>query len=139
MACVAIDGDRFAQIYQQAGKFWELRAEFEQKRYGAASWQIGARLLARNQLPAHICSAVASHYGDEEASQHDALQRVTQFGRMAALEIQSLPEGGQVADLVPRIVELAWLAGLPDPKPEQIGLLVERAIASAEAKIASAR
>jgi HD-like signal output (HDOD) protein len=139
MACVAIDGERFTQIYREAGTSWDMRAELEQKRYGAPSWQVGMRLLARNQLPEHICAAVGAHHGDADAETHSLLARVTVFGRMAALEIVQLREGQPLAEVVPRIVELAALSGLPDSTPERIEALIQRAIASAESKIASAR
>ncbi|MBM4375164.1 MAG: HDOD domain-containing protein [Deltaproteobacteria bacterium] len=139
MACVAIDGERFTALYDEANLDWEKRAELEQRRYGAASWRIGGRLLERNQLPPHICAAVRSHYADEDAASHSLLQRLTQFGRVAALEIMLVPDGVAVESVGPKLVELAGRCRLPLTRPEALGALAVRAVSSAESKIASAR
>jgi HD-like signal output (HDOD) protein len=139
MACVAIDGEKFTQLFDEANHSWERRESLEQKRYGAASWRIGARLLDRNQLPSHICAAVRSHYADEDAPAHSLLQRLTQFGRVAAPEIMLIPDGQEVEALGPRLVEIGARCGLTQLKPESVGELAARAVASAEAKIANAR
>lgn len=139
MACLAVDTERFHAIYLESNHSWEVRAELEQRRYGATSWRIGERLLGRNQLPEHICLAVGSHYADPGATGHVLLQRVTQFGRVAAPEVMRRAEGEPVESLVPRLVEIATLCGLPNPRPEHLASLVGRAVASAESKLANAR
>ncbi len=139
MACLAVDPERFAEIYAESNHSWELRASLEQERYGAASWRIGQQLLLRNQLPQHICTAVGSQFGDSDASTHTMLQRLTQFGRTSAPAIMLLPEGDPIESLTERVVEIAVVCGLPNVRPELIGPLVTRAIASAETKLASAR
>jgi len=139
MACIAVDGEKFSLLFEEANHSWERRERLEQKRYGVASWRIGARLLDRNQLPAHICGAVRSHYADEDAPAHSLLQRLTQFGRVAAPEIMMIPDGEEIESLGPHLVEIGALCGLMQLKAEAIGDLAARAVASAEAKIANAR
>jgi hypothetical protein len=139
MACLAVDPERFAELFAEANHSWEVRGELEQKRYGAPSWRIGQKLLVRNQLPEHICAAVGSQYNDAGAGSHNLLQRLTQFGRAAAPEIMLLQDDETVESLGPRMLELASLCGLPNTRVEHLTSLVTRAVASAETKLASAR
>ncbi len=139
MACLAVDPERFAAIYAESNNAWHVRAELERKRYGAPSWRIGQKLLVRNQLPVHICAAVGSQFDDPGATSHSLLERVTQFGRIAAPEVMLLPDGEPIESLAPRMVEIALACGLPNPRPEQMVPLVTRAVASAETKLASVR
>lgn len=139
MACVAIDGERFAALFEEANHDWAKRESLEQRRYGAASWRVGGRLLEKNQLPSHICAAVRSHYADADAANHSVLQRLTQFGRVAAPAIMVVPDGVAIESVGPELVEIAQRCGLPLSRPDSLGALTVRAVASAEAKIASAR
>ena len=81
MACVAVDSDGFAELWNQADGDLGLREELEIARYGAPTYQVGARLLQRNGLPADVVTAVGTPFGSEA---HPLLGRTTALSRILA-------------------------------------------------------
>jgi len=134
MACVAVDGKGFSKIYQQAAGDWTARAELETERYTVPSWEIGAQLLDRNQLPDVLCRAVGAHF-DLEQDELDGLAQVTVFGRVAAPEIAAHSDEEPLSELGPRLAEIAVQCGLDEATEEQLVELTERAVSSAEAAL----
>ena len=131
MACVAVDGNGFSKIYAEAAGDWTKRAELETKRYTVPSWEIGAKLLDRNELPEFLCEAVGSHF-DVDHSELDGLARVTVFGRIAAPEIAAYPPEEALSRLGPRLTEIATLCGLEKAGERRLIELTEQAVTSAE-------
>ncbi len=135
MACVAIDSDRFGKIHAAAGTSWSARAALESERYGGPSWEIGSRLLKRNELPEHLCLAVGASISDENILSAAPLTRVTVFGRVAAGAIVRLGDDDELATLGPELFDIAKNLGMPFEDEEDVVDLAERAIASAESKL----
>ncbi len=136
MACVAVDGERFGKIFDQSAGSWERRQQLEEARYGLASWEIGRRLLLRNNLPDTICAAVGAQFGGEDDGDQSELGRVTVFGRMVAPEIVALPEEDEVEVLKERLAEVSALCGLSRFAGEQqLVDLCTRAVAAAVATL----
>jgi len=132
MAYVSVDGERYAKIFHQADSSWERRQELETARYGLPSWQMGQRLLERNNLPDSICSAVGAHYADEDDSGHTDLCRVTVFGRVTAPEIVAQAKDGNLAAIQERLDEIAGLCKLSgNARGQQLVDLCTRAVTAA--------
>ncbi len=131
MACVAVDGDRFAQLFAQTQGSWERRARLEAETYGLSSWQIGQRLLERNELPANITSAVGAHY-DVPAEDLGHLSRLTIFSRMAAPEVSTWSGDEVEEEASMHIAEIAAVCLLNEIPEPRLVALCRRAVAAAE-------
>ncbi|MSP25745.1 MAG: HDOD domain-containing protein [Myxococcales bacterium] len=135
MACLAIDGERFTKIFDAAGASWEERAAGETARYGCPSWQLGSRLLRRNELPATICDAVGASITDADIEHDEALPRATVFGRVAASVIVGLGDDDELATIGGALFQLATRLGIPMDDEAAAVALADRALASTEAKL----
>jgi hypothetical protein len=112
-----------------------VRAELEREHYTLASWEIGERLLVRNELPESITTAVGKHY-DQPSGSLGPTGRVTAFGRVIAPELMALGPEGEVQELADRMMQVARLCDL-DVDSDVLVQLAERAMAAAEETLVS--
>jgi HD-like signal output (HDOD) protein len=131
MACVVVDGDRFGRLFEHAEGSWERRARLEAETYGLSSWQIGQRLLERNDLPGNITSAVGAHY-DVPAENLDNLSRLTIFSRMASPAVSTWTGDEVNEEDSQHIVEIAAVCLLTEISQQRLVGLCRRAVATAE-------
>ncbi len=134
MACVAVDGQRYVELFTEAAGSWERRAEMERDEYSLTSWEIGERLLQRNQLPEKISIAVGAHY-DLPASMLDNLARITIFSRVAAADLRRLSPDDSVEGQSERIAEIASQCSLEGLSEERLVTLCDQALALAQRSI----
>ena len=83
MGLLAIDGDGYASVLDEAGTDFERRAALEVERYGWSSTSLGAALLEDNGLPSSITEAVRGEVADAPAS-------LTSYVRKAAAVIEEV-------------------------------------------------
>jgi HD-like signal output (HDOD) protein len=131
MACIAVDGSAYASILEVAAGDWKRRATLEREHYTLTSWEIGGRLLDRNDLPASITRAVGSHY-DMPASELSAVDRVMLFGRVMAPEILAHPPEDELELLDERLEQVAELCYLERVGGKRLIEICHRALAAAD-------
>lgn len=83
MGLLAVDGDGYAKILDQAGTDFQQRFMLEAARYGWSSTELGAALLEDNGLPPSITEAVRGEIVDPAAS-------LTSYVRRAAAVIDEV-------------------------------------------------
>ncbi len=135
LGCLSVD-KAYADLWNEADGSWGRRAEMEQARYGLTSWEIGALLLERHELPELVYEAVGSHCESSEESLSD-LARLTIFCRLAAPEIANAPDYENLKDLEGRLMDLAELAYLKNLTGGSLVGLAEWAAASATMMVQS--
>jgi HD-like signal output (HDOD) protein len=82
MACLAVDGEAFASLLDEAGADLAAREDLEIRRYGRTTRVVGALLLRHNGLPEEIAETV-------EARPSPSLPRG--LGRVAAFARETAP------------------------------------------------
>lgn len=108
LACLAVDGDRYRELYQLSGLDFGLRQEQEEALYGAGTDELGARLLERNELPQVIAGAVRGQL--DGATE---LTRLTWLARRLAPVVVACGEQGDLEALdavLPQLVEVSGLS-----------------------------
>ncbi len=88
LSCLAVDGKRYRALINKADGSWEHRAFLERHIYTLTSWEIGERLLKRNEVPATICKAVGMHF-DADDEDWTPLGQVTIFARLCTPELRA--------------------------------------------------
>jgi len=130
MACLSVDDDGYMELWRQAGGNQFLRMTLERHRYGGCSYEIGARLLARNNLPADVCEAVGTA-SDRHPSSWSMLARLTVYARSAAPQLVQAIRSGAVSELPLTLFHLAAACGLPG-SPDHLLQVALEAGSSAE-------
>ena len=83
LACISIDPEGYAHVFDEAMTSRSSLADLETARYGAPSEEIGADMLRRNLLPMPVVEAVGT--SPSAASEElTLLQKITVFARLAA-------------------------------------------------------
>jgi HD-like signal output (HDOD) protein len=124
MACLSVDDNGYLQLWHQAGGNLFLRTELERHRYGGCSYEIGARLLARNNLPADVCEAVGTS-SDRHPSTWSVLGRLTVFARVTAPQLVHAIRAGAVNELPLTLVQTAAACGLPGSPDHLLQIALE--------------
>ena len=106
LACLAVDGDGYMQVHEQAAGSFERLAELEQKRYSTLSEEIGAHMLKRNLLPEEVTEAVGTSLSQDLDEASD-LQRITLFCRLSAPVIVAAVKSEDTESIVQRVSALA--------------------------------
>ena len=130
MACLSVDDDGYMELWRQAGGNQFLRMTLERHRYGGCSYEIGARLLARNNLPADVCEAVGTS-SDRHPSSWSMLARLTVFARSAAPQLVQAIRSGAMSELPLTLFHTAAACGLPG-SPDHLLQVALEAGSSAE-------
>jgi HD-like signal output (HDOD) protein len=119
MACLMIDDD-YADIYQSAGTDSLAREAAELTAYGVTTWEVGGQLLAKNQLPEVVVTAVGQP-ADLRKRNVTRLARIAVLSRSVAAEIASV-RPRELKRLASRLDELSVLAGLEIDGDRLVGL-----------------
>ena len=135
MACLAVDGPGYVEIWQHTvrgrnGRFSIeailARDSFENRRYGITTRAIGSRLLRRHQLPQDISLALEAP--PQAAPDAPLLHRATAFARIAAVLVFGPPNSRDPAILAGPIGEVAALTSFVEL---DAGELVRRCVLAA--------
>jgi HD-like signal output (HDOD) protein len=118
MACLAVDGEGFMNLWHACDGEPIARAQLERELYGACSFEVGGRLLKRNNLPADVADAVGTS-NDSDATQWSMLARVTVFARTAAPKVVAAIREDTLKDLPLILAQAGAACGLPST-PEQL-------------------
>lgn len=118
MACLSVDGKGYMGLWHASEGEPVARALLEQERYGACSYQIGGRLLARNNLPPDVCAAVGTA-NDSTPTEWTLLARLTVFARVTAPKVVKAIREESLNDLPLMLAQTAAACGLP-ATPEQL-------------------
>jgi HD-like signal output (HDOD) protein len=128
MACLVVDGQDYATLYQECRDSPPRRLAREIERFEASSFEIGSRFLLKNGLPEEVARAIGADLA-EAAQSSDCLVKysvlarhcprvLVALGRGAAREeavqqLETLAQGVAVADLDgERLLNIAIKAGV---------------------------
>ncbi|MCU0663892.1 MAG: HDOD domain-containing protein [Myxococcota bacterium] len=118
MACISVDGKHYMALWTQCAGDANQRSVLETARYGAPSEFIGAQMLARNQIPSTVTSAVAgSIIMPAEALQPS--QRITAMARsVAPLIVRAVNEQNLsiLQNDIPALARQLGFTGLSQPE-----------------------
>lgn len=112
MACLAVDGNGYSGLWKASEDEPVARALLEVERYGSTSFEIGQKLLARNQLPEDVCAAVGTS-DDSDPTHWSPLAKLTVFSRNAAPKIVRASRSGDVSQLPSVLEDVAMLCVFP--------------------------
>lgn len=139
MACLAVDGKNYVNLWIEAGNSEARRSELELERYGSfTSLDVGRLFLFRNGLPPPVCEAVGSAF-DESIAQKPALSKVTVLSRVATGHLISLAKQASHAEIQADLEQLARTIALPNVDGARLLELCQQAGAKAHEAMKQAR
>ncbi|HEY8944852.1 MAG TPA: HDOD domain-containing protein [Polyangiaceae bacterium] len=113
MACVAVDGKAYVQLWQQALGSEQRRLELERERYGTfTSLDVGYHFLSRNAVPAAVCEAVGTPL-DATIAEKPALSKATVLARHATARLINKATTAPQTQVRTELTELAEAVALP--------------------------
>ncbi len=112
MACLAIDGKGYMDLWTQCGGEPIARAKLEQDRYGGCSYEFGGGLLARNNLPRDVYEAVGIATTSDPRS-WSTLGRLTVFARVTSPRLVCAVRQNAVHELPGILAQAAASSGVP--------------------------
>lgn len=97
MACLSVEGKEYTELYRSVEHSPLERCAKERERYGASSYYIGGRFLARNHLPENISAAVATEV-DADLEGLGDLPRLSLLSRLSAAIMLKAGKSGNRAE-----------------------------------------
>ncbi len=124
MACVAIDGENYKKIWNEANGRFETRSTLESERYTASSEEIGYHVLIGKQIPEVVAEAIK-----QTSREENLLASITSFSRWVAPLIIKAANENNAAIVQNDIPTLYKSLQLPELASEE---LIQICIAAAE-------
>lgn len=115
LACAAVDGEAYAELFRCARGYAGVRRQLEIEEYGVSTQEIGAELLRRNGIPERIACAVQA---DLESPSAQTLDRITSFARASTWVLLRAGKRHALTGLTATIGLVAERAGLALPASE---------------------